>query len=97
MPRGVLYPEIEPLLKARDVRRTVLSKADEVACAVSIGGVEGGEEADEDGPLSRSIASGSNADWGSFELSSSVDGRVGPKFGESITTTCTSSKCSRSA
>lgn len=73
MPRGVLYPEIVPLLNARDVRRTVLSKADGVAGAVSTGGVEGGEEADEDGPLSRSIASGSNADCGSFELPLSVD------------------------
>lgn len=81
-----------------------------------VGGVEGGDEPDEDGALSRSIASGSNAERGSSLLLSimsddevvavvdvgaavvvMVVGRVGPRLGESRTTTWTSSKCSRSA
>lgn len=118
IPRGVLYPDMDPdaaaLLRARElVRMTRLLLSNRVdaelirAPAISMGGVEGGVDPDEeDGPLSRSIASGSNADCGSLLSSSSmlisapVDGGtvvVGRRLGESSTTTWTSSKCSSSA
>ena len=65
VPRGVLYPDMEEAFASpREARRMVLlSNAEEAACAASIGGVEGGVDALLDGALSRSMASGSNADW----------------------------------
>lgn len=75
-----------------DARRIEVSKAE--AETESRGGVDGGDEADEEGAessSSSSIASGSKASLWATEWV------LGRSCGDSSTTTCASSKCSRRA